>query len=832
MNKILLLLTFLVGLSMTLLAQTETVNDFESSAKIDTVFWGIEISDNADPDSGYANRTLSAESAVGDSSMRVEYSVHRTEGFGGYTKIEHWHPDTNSVYNWSAYDSISFMYYVETPQSLPTTVELRFCLYDVSENGAATYEIDDSEYYYSFHKVLDATPGWNKIKMPLDWNDGWWDGQGFKLTDWTGIWGNTKLDKDQIKGYAFEFSIGGSADHAISEGVLLIDEIALENPGKVEVIFFNGRSFPAEVSDIGTWGDSGYDVIEGAGYTPETNAVKWTVKNAWNGFWMKLTNNVNMSFVWGTDSLKFKAKVPAGTGPFRIWFEDTNDPVGKSFYSFDPAVWNWDGEWKMVELSLNKDLVTPDPHPVDSSNIKGIVLMTEDGFNSEFVDIMFDDIWTGNPVIDIFPPEKVTNLQVTPGEYYNTVSWNDVDGEEGEEYTVYSSFSPITDVEAAGVDVVTTVSESESVGNAVLDYLYAPNTDQNLSLYYAVVCTDSWGNVGEAEMTAGITRNDGRAIATIPVTGVDNFVADGDLSEWLAAGITPFRLSPEYAFVTTGAVDDSTDLDGLIYIAMDSNYIYIAADVIDDVFYFNPGNWWEQDAFEFFVGLYPFTGVKHPIFAMRGEEPDYKFVVTQADVNTDVSGGGIVHEDTSAADFYFEEFGGADYVFETRLHLDSILVDGDTRFYPTVDDRITITLTIHDNDGAGHEGNVGLSPYDKDTAYQTGEAWIYTWLGDGGGFTDVSDDFSTVPRSYALRNNYPNPFNPSTTIAYYVPKASDVKVEIFNVLGQRVMTLVDGKQLAGEHKITFNAKDLASGVYFYRLKAGSFNMTKKMILMK
>jgi len=835
MKKILLLFTILLGFSMTLLAQTETINDFESSSKIDTVYWNLEISDAADPDSGYANRTLSAEAAVGDSSMRVEYGVHRTEGWGGYTKIEHFHPDTNSVYNWSAYDSISFMYYVDTPQSIASSVELRFCLYDVSENGPTTYDVAESEYYYSFHKVLDATPGWNKIKMPLTWDPNNWDGQGFMLTDWTGIWGNTTLDKDQIKGYAFELSIGGAGDPAprdISEGVVLLDEIALENPGKVEVIFFNGRDFQSNVTPS-VWGNSGYEVVEGAGYTPETNAVKWSVAGDWQGMVMALDDPVNMSFVWGTDSLKFKAKVPAGTGPFRVWFEDDNETVGKSFYSFDPAVWNWDGEWKIVELSLNKDLVIPDPNPVDSSSIKSLVFMTEEGFG-EATDIYFDDIWTGNPELDIIPPGPPTNITYSPSsEFYNVVGWQDVADETGEKYYVYASLNPITDVEAEGVDLVqANITESEAGGNSAIHYLYSPMTDQNTFYYYAVVCKDAAGNVGEPGTSPG-GSNLARGVPPVSMVTPPNFAADGDLSEW--SEHTPFILNPTVAFVPASSVDftGDEDLNAMVYVAIDSDYIYIAVDAIDDVFEFGSGNWWEQDAFELFIGFYPFTGKKHKSLK-RGVEPDYKFVITKNNVNLDVAGGAIIHEDTSAADFYYEDFSGTDFLFETRISLDSIaaIVDGDARFTPTEGDRITLTITLHDNDGAGWEGNLGLSPLDKDNAYQTPEVWIYTWLGEDFEWTTVEDDASMVAETYELKYNYPNPFNPTTTIVYTIPTNSDVKVEIFNVLGQKVMTLVDGKQLAGEHKATFNAKNLSSGIYFYRLKAGSFSQTRKMMLVK
>ncbi|MCS6988459.1 MAG: S8 family serine peptidase [Chloroherpetonaceae bacterium] len=97
---------------------------------------------------------------------------------------------------------------------------------------------------------------------------------------------------------------------------------------------------------------------------------------------------------------------------------------------------------------------------------------------------------------------------------------------------------------------------------------------------------------------------------------------------------------------------------------------------------------------------------------------------------------------------------------------------------------------------------------------------------------NVGDKALDKPQSFKLAQNYPNPFNPATTIAYQLPATSDVKLEVFDVLGRKVATLVDERQSAGAYSVNFNAANLASGVYFYRLQAGSFAETKKMLLVK
>ncbi len=89
-----------------------------------------------------------------------------------------------------------------------------------------------------------------------------------------------------------------------------------------------------------------------------------------------------------------------------------------------------------------------------------------------------------------------------------------------------------------------------------------------------------------------------------------------------------------------------------------------------------------------------------------------------------------------------------------------------------------------------------------------------------------------LPGAYSLSQNYPNPFNPTTNIRFKLPEASNVQLTVYNLLGQKVATLINNRMSAGVHVVQFDASHLASGLYFYRLKAGSFVMNKKMMLIK
>jgi hypothetical protein len=88
------------------------------------------------------------------------------------------------------------------------------------------------------------------------------------------------------------------------------------------------------------------------------------------------------------------------------------------------------------------------------------------------------------------------------------------------------------------------------------------------------------------------------------------------------------------------------------------------------------------------------------------------------------------------------------------------------------------------------------------------------------------------PEKFSLDQNYPNPFNPSTVISYSLPAASDVKIEVFNLLGQRVSLLVNDRVQSGQHTATFRSGNLSSGIYIYRLQADGFTQTRKMLLIK
>ncbi len=157
---------------------------------------------------------------------------------------------------------------------------------------------------------------------------------------------------------------------------------------------------------------------------------------------------------------------------------------------------------------------------------------------------------------------------------------------------------------------------------------------------------------------------------------------------------------------------------------------------------------------------------------------------------------------------------------------------------------VTMTPDVHEKfsnlaDRVGDEGNGAGRMHIYYTIFGNGdsddlaesEIWYLKDVIATPGPLGIEEPSSTIS-TFVLRQNYPNPFNPSTTIEYSLKRPASVTLEVFNVTGQKVATLVDGRQKAGEHKVVFDAADLASGVYFYKLTADKVSRTRKMMLLK
>ncbi|MBK7500346.1 MAG: T9SS type A sorting domain-containing protein [Ignavibacteriales bacterium] len=165
--------------------------------------------------------------------------------------------------------------------------------------------------------------------------------------------------------------------------------------------------------------------------------------------------------------------------------------------------------------------------------------------------------------------------------------------------------------------------------------------------------------------------------------------------------------------------------------------------------------------------------------------------------------------------------------------------------YPDANNIIAVSdggLIIRTTDG----GNSWESQFSGTKNWLTGVSFIDKNIGwvvgafgtilhtTNGGVTFIEDEENnfTQPKEFLLQQNYPNPFNPSTSIQYAISSMQFVTLKVYDLLGREVATLVNEEKTIGSYEVEFYGNNLTSGIYFYKLQAGSFVETKKMVLIK
>jgi len=206
---------------------------------------------------------------------------------------------------------------------------------------------------------------------------------------------------------------------------------------------------------------------------------------------------------------------------------------------------------------------------------------------------------------------------------------------------------------------------------------------------------------------------------------------------------------------------------------------------------------------------------------LEGDNKDYypmKYTIKLMDAGTDepvteLYSDTIGVEDTEMTEYY------RGYVFN-----DPEMPEGS--FY--------LQTFVEDVSGHGAKYNyVGVYPGDEEAAERGGRIdpthGIYVDYGRG---RNPESNITLKPSSYSLMQNYPNPFNPATTIRYSLPNDGLVQIKVYDISGKEVMSLVNENKTAGNYEVKFNGANLSSGIYFYRINAGEFVQTKRMVLVK
>ena len=231
---------------------------------------------------------------------------------------------------------------------------------------------------------------------------------------------------------------------------------------------------------------------------------------------------------------------------------------------------------------------------------------------------------------------------------------------------------------------------------------------------------------------------------------------------------------------------------------------------------------------EFWV-LNPDSVVRNHVFESIAIVPDTEFVLRLSDISI-LPGDSIGYSKTNSTGLKIHNIGNnktynialtlaGSYLTDEFEFLNVSLPENTSHYIaPTIEDLSTHRIKIYID--SENDGTIDDSIFISGTATDIGNS-----------------DIQILPHSFVLLQNYPNPFNPNTNIRFNLSQRSDVKLEIFNLLGKRVITLVDKNLPVGEHTVTWNSLDdagqtVASGVYLYRLTAGNYIDSKKMILLK
>jgi len=844
MGKKIFLLILLFFLPASLLSQIRHIESFEGTAN-DTPFWQLRFSPNAADSLGFV--VLRNDSALffeGSASLQMDWGIDNCEIWGRLSRIEHWLPG-DSLLDFAFYDTLSLWYYIDRPASAPGAVELRLLLFDVSdsENGNLSDCSDSVEVFYSFHYILDQAPGWQRLLIPLEQSMSI-GGQGFNLTQWSGIPGNEVLDLDKIKGYAFEFAISSGSDSSSSNGSMHVDAMSVFTTRDRHDFIFNGVTYPPNVKASYIGQDGGIEISEEDSYSA-SKSIKWTTSanELYSGPVFTFEQPLDYSLHWQKTPLSFKMRMGEARGDIKIIISDDDkdgDGPDQSFYAEDviESMWmNYNGFWDAFRMPLQNFDRFAGAAPMDSSRLWQVRFLITDSASLGQT-IYLDDILLGEPFDSGRPEQPIFTAFPDDGAYCNVISWEDLSEETNESYTIYFSEALITPQNFYSDDVEVAATGISGEVQFFRHRLIAPLNDSELNYYYAVTCVDSEGSES-LPVDDCLVANRGRGWAVISYLAAFPFSADGDLSEW--TGQKPFIMKPSdgSGTVVDGTViDGDADLSARMWLACDAEALYVAFEIDDDTLICGmpERDLWDNDSPELFIGLYDAHNMPHEE-QQEGREPDYQFNLGTAGVFHHMSGHFVV--DSSSADYRFTATGNGQYRVEARLPFERIAaLRPDSLFMPQPGQRIPLDVSINDIDsGTRREGILTLSPDNQDMSWRDVSRWSHSWVWDEA--NALHEPLNMPPSEFELLPNYPNPFNPETTLRFTVPpgKKRAVHIAVYNIRGQQIAVLADGLFEPGPHRIQWHGSDhngqpLPAGVYFYLLKSGATRLAGKMVLLR
>ena len=491
--------------------------------------------------------------------------------------------------------------------------------------------------------------------------------------------------------------------------------------------------------------------------------------------------------------------------------------------------------------------------------------------------VWVDDVYIGRPGLDLSiadaPVMAMSGVAVASSPANNVISW-DPDPSFGG-YNVYASAEPITDVSADGVYLLKYYSSAETK-TSLTHRLEVPHASfAPFEAHYAVTSLSAYG-VENPDVSASSGSVNNPQLPVLPViaelTDGEAEMLRADLLSGAQSGegfpewLEPFRVNAQHASPGEGGrlPESDGDLSGTFWMGQSGqNELIVYAEVKDDMVRpagdgVPPNMAWQYDSIEMGWGNYDVRDVEGGSFLAgsphrsleRGAHADYHFrIVPRADGIASVylnagTGTYMSVPGSAAAHDVLEDASGQQIGWKVlaTIPLDAIqnaaaqdavlapVTGTDLRLVP-------MNLALNDADEAGtRDGQIQWSTRHNadDRWWHTPAQWPVVAVAGRLTWTDVDEDPEELPLTFSLGQNYPNPFNPSTTIAFTLASDAPVTLTVFDALGRRVAVLLNRKRLTrGSHTVQYRAQGLATGLYFYQLKAGdAFLANRRMLLVK
>ena len=523
--------------------------------------------------------------------------------------------------------------------------------------------------------------------------------------------------------------------------------------------------------------------------------------------------------------------------------------------------------------------------------VRGITIHFD--WNGEGSDVLMDDVYIGSSSTDlgsaVSAPAAMSGVTFGTNAASNVVSWAHNPDFGG--YNVYLDEAAITQarIDASDVSIFATVPFNAADFSVTHDFQIPHGSLLPLDIYYAVASTNLFGVANsDVSNSSGVVSNTEMSeqayIIEIDDANADaifNAVASETVSDdAFPAKTIPFMVDSSHWSASEGALpDNNTDVSGTFKVGFNRSFneLYIYGECTDDVLGLQPGTTadniggtgWGFDSVELGWGAYDVRNASGSLLAgapqqsfQREATPDYQMRISwlgdeaaldPGNTSTFITTGtGETGEGESVGGrtvmALLEDGAGANigYKFLTVYNFADFRFSGnatDVPFTPpSVDDLalVPFNIAINDNDNAAstaadRERQVQWStkPTANNAWWNTPSQWMTVAM-VGTSVTATANEEEVLPGEFALQQNYPNPFNPSTSIAFTLPQSENVTLSVYNVLGQKVATLISGQTMnVGTHTVQFDASSLASGMYLYRLDAGSsYSKTHTMMLMK